>query len=426
MNRAAISRADLIRCAATLDDDCLGHLADSLGYKKQSAAQAVGRKGGALIEPPASVVRAEAHVPTSVGERRPHHQYRIVERRQLAPRPTTPAPQPIPEPAPRVVPLRQAPPLIPWPRLWPFLRTALGIQAERHRIDLRRVVTTAARLQPLRRLPRVKGLHWAPRGQLVLDLSRRLYPFWNDFHAIRDQIECLRGASGLEVLRLDRGPDGPVQPWEGEVQGWGAPRPYRLPPAGAPVLIAGDLGCLGPAAETRSWVQLGRRLAAHGCRAVVLTPCPPRWWAPALAGLYFPVTLERTAHLPPVPAGPLPWPTSAPDLAAERERDAGARRLLTLLSPCIAITPPLIRHLRYLLPAGLADVGSEAIAWQHPAFIGGDHPLVPGDQAKLTTLRHAFPTTGTVQQRRLAWELILAQQVSMDSSVAVRLEERAL
>jgi len=76
--------------------------------------------------------------------------------------------------------------------------------------------------------------------------------------------------------------------------------------------------------------------------------------------------------------------------------------------------------------ASLADVGSEAAAWQHPAFIGGDFPLLPGDPKEIKTLRNAFATIGTPEQRRLAWELILAQQALTEASAAVRMEERAL
>jgi formylglycine-generating enzyme required for sulfatase activity len=155
-------------------------------------------------------------------------------------------------------------------------------------------------------------------------------------------------------------------------------------------------------------------------------PCPPRWRHPDLAGLYYPVTLDRAGHVPPRPAGPLPWSAQPPDIAADLRRDPGARHLLTLLSACIQIGPPLLRRLRMALPAGVADVGSEAAAWQHPAFSGGDGPLVPADHSALAALRDAFAQTGTASQRALAQALILAQQQTLGLPDSVRLEEQAL
>jgi hypothetical protein len=93
----------------------------------------------------------------------------------------------------------------------------------------------------------------------------------------------LRGAAGLEILRMEEGPDGPVQPWQGGA--WGEPHPYAAAAADRPVLIAGDLGCLGMASQRHAWVRLGRRLADSGRLPVALPPCPPRWSDPATAGL---------------------------------------------------------------------------------------------------------------------------------------------
>jgi hypothetical protein len=420
MKRGALGRADLICWALGLDDARLGRLAETLGYQEQPPARGMATCPAAIGE-----VRAMAHVgETLTATAAPcHRQYRVVECRTLAPPLAVPDPQPELEPEPPVAPLGPPPPLIPWPRLWPFLRAALGDLAERNRIDLPRLVAACCRIQPLRRLPRLKGQRWAPAGQLILDLHPRLYPFWGDFNALKTALPRLRGGTGLEILRMDQGPDGPVQPWEAGA--WGPPRPYVPPAADIPVLIAGDLGCLGTAAQRQAWVRLGRRLAGTGRRPVVLTPCPPRWWDPELAGLYFPVALDRGSRIPARPGGPRPWPAQTLDLAAAIQEDPGARLLLTLLSACVAIRPALLRHLRHRLPAHLADAGSEAAAWQHPAFTAGDFALLPGDLTELGRLRAAFPTTGDEDERRLAWALIRAQQ-GQGSTRSQRMEERAL
>ncbi|MDG4550166.1 MAG: formylglycine-generating enzyme family protein [Candidatus Contendobacter sp.] len=418
VGRTDVGRADLIRLYAKLEDETrFQRVAEAMGYRKELDD----------IEVLSDTVIVRDHIdgivtskPVAGGVR--HRHYRLVERRALAP-PPPPSPVKLPPPDEEepVAPLGPSPPLIPWPRLWPFLRAALGEYAERHRIDLRRVVAVVARRRPLRRLPRLKGLHWAPQGQLILDLHPRLYPFWGDFNALKTALPRLRGATGLDILCMTQGPAGPVQRWEGK--SWGADQPYVPPPPGTPVLIAGDLGCLGTDEQWRPWESLGRRLTAQGIFPVALTPCPARWWNPALAGLFFPVVLDRAARLPPRPAGPRPWPAWAANVGEEAGRDAGAKLLLTLLSACIGITPALLRHLRHALPVERADVGSEAAAWLHPAFRPGDFALLPGDIRAVESLREAFGGLDP-DARRLAWNLIRAQQ--REVSLAVRMEERAL
>jgi hypothetical protein len=169
-------------------------------------------------------------------------------------------------------------------------------------------------------------LRWAPRGQLLLDLHPRLYPFWNDFNALKAALPRLRGAAGLDILRLDQGPAGPVQRWEGK--GWGAHQPYVSPSPGTPVLIASDLGCLGTEEQWRPWARLGHRLAAQDIFPVVLTPCPARWWNPALAGLFFPVVLDRAARVPPRPGGTASLAGAGRESSTRKsDRDEGAEHV---------------------------------------------------------------------------------------------------
>ena len=420
MRRGDLGRADLIRCWDGLGEARVRRIAEAMGYQEEAELVAelkaiAGSTASVALTVPSPILSAEGGVR--------HRHYRLAERRALTP-PSPPSVEflPAPDQEEPVALLGPSPPLMPWPRLWPFLRAALGEQTERHRIDLRRVVAVVARGRPLRRLPRLKGLHWAPQGQLLLDLHPRLYPFWDDFNALKTTLPRLRGAAGLDILCMTQGPAGPVQRWEGK--DWGAHHPYVPPPLGTPVLVAGDLGCLGPEEHWRPWASLGRRLAAQDILPVVLTPCPARWWNPALAGLFYPVTLDRAARIPPRPTGPRPWPARAVNFGEEAGHDPGAERLLTLLGACIGITPALLRHLRYALPMEHTDVGSEAAAWLHPAFRPGDFALLPGDdRAAIERLRENFRDLEP-GARRLAWDLIRAQQ--REVSRAVRLEERAL
>ncbi len=254
-----------------------------------------------------------------------------------------------------------APPLAPWRRLWPFLRAALGTQRFSHRLDLPRLVDGLARGQGFRWLPRLPRPGWAPQAQLILDMDLRLYPFWDDFYRLVRQLHGLRGQAGLEVLCCEQGPGRPCRPWGEET----APlRPYRLPEAGTPVLILSDLGLLD--GQAGAWMAFGRRCKAAGLRPVALMPCPARYWREPLADYYYPLVWDRTTRLPrrlggvrravEAGAGPPPDPAQAP----------GIGQLLRLFAYAVRVDPPLLRAVRHLLPAGEADVGSEAALWRHP------------------------------------------------------------
>jgi formylglycine-generating enzyme required for sulfatase activity len=133
---------------------------------------------------------------------------------------------------------------------------------------------------------------------------------------------------------------------------------FPLPAPGTPVLVLGDLGCNDrPAHRRQRWLRFGARLKRAGCPPAALTPCPPRRWDGELARLFDLACWDRTARLP-----------------RQRGRAAGggpglgedaADTLLALLSPAIRVEPGLLRAARLLLPAGQADVGAEASAWNH-------------------------------------------------------------
>jgi len=418
--RTALSRADLLRLAVSLDGPDLARLAEGLGYRRVEQSQPPSHR---VSEPTREQARTEP-VPsvTTIDQRRA---YRLTERHLLTPpeRETSPpTPHRLDAESGEPEPLPPAPPLVPWSRLWPLLRAALSELAERQRVDVPRLVAAQARLRPLRRLPRRKAARWAPVGQLIIDLSPRLYPFWGDFAAIKALAPRLRGRTGLAILGMEQGPEGALRAWDGE--DWGALRAYRAATADVPMLILGDLGCLGTAAEREGWVRLGRQLRARGRQAVVLTPCPPRWWAPALAGGYFPVVLDRAAHIPTHPVGACPWPAQAVEPHEAIRKDPGASRLLALLDASLAISPALLRHLRHWLPAGEVDVGSEAAAWQHPARQAGAFALLPGTPAASEQLQRSVSSTLDARARQYAWNLIQAQQTAQGASRAVRMEER--
>jgi hypothetical protein len=288
---------------------------------------------------------------------------------------------------------------------------------------LERAVALVARGRVLRRLPFRRCQRWAPVAQILVDYDPRLLPFWDDFNALLGGLKRLRGRAGLETLMLEHGPGGPCWPsGAAPREGW---RPYRLPEAGTPVLILSDLGCLGETDARAAWARLGRRLTAAHLASVALMPCPPRWWDRAVLRGCFPVCWDRSARLPGRLGGRRPAIPEPQGLGRARA-DPGAELLLSLLAPAVRVEPALLRAVRLGLPPGLADVGSEAAVWLHPAVTAGLTAFAYAGGEAVERYRAAFRALPDElhKVRRLAAEQIKLHHAHLPG--AVRFEERAL
>jgi hypothetical protein len=374
IRRTSAGRADLIEFLARAGTDGLRNMAGFAGFvlrqetkKPAPAAVALGQSAREE-QPPSAAAPADgkaAMVPdarfyyVSGYEEQGRDIRAAVEPAWLAASPAISADDSRIDP--RAMPPRP-PPLVPWSRLWPFLRGALGDRLTTRRIDLGRVVDRIARGRVVRRFPYQQRVGWARSCQILVDFHERLLPFWDDFHELCRGVARLRGLSGLEILKLENAPAGPCRNY---FKADDPLRPYKLPGPGTPVLVLSDLGCLDDdEARRNSWLRFGRFLQSGQVNAVALLVCPRRRWRRRLAGLFFQTCWNRGARLPRSLTGQRPQPVSAP-LSEEFQ----AERLLTLLAPAVLVEPALLRSARYLLPTAACDVGGEAAAWHHPAVI---------------------------------------------------------
>jgi formylglycine-generating enzyme required for sulfatase activity len=363
-----------------------------------------------------------------VGERPQARFYRVVEHLAVPPEArVSEAPDWFLRAAPFTEPVQADPrgrppplePLVPWRRLWPFLRAALGRISASGRPDLERAVALVARGRVLRRLPFRRRQRWSPAAQILVDYSPRLAPFWDDLTVLLGALIRLRGRAGLEVLKLEEGPAGPCRRWGGRGAEVERLHPYALPEAGTPVLILSDLGCLDGVAERAAWERLGRRLVAAGLAPVVLIPCPRPRWDAAVLRWYSPVIWDRTERMP-QRLGRRPTPPQARQ-AERQSKDPGAERLLTLLSPAIRVEPVLLRAVRLRLPPGWANVGSEAAAWAHPAIVAACTAFAYADGDAIEEYREGFRRQPPELQRLAAQQI---ERFHAHLSGVVRYEER--
>jgi formylglycine-generating enzyme required for sulfatase activity len=276
-----------------------------------------------------------------------------------------------------------APPLMPWARLWPCLKAALGSTQESASLDVPRLVDLLVHGQVLPRLPYLPQQRWASHCQMLLDYAEPLLPFWTDMQTLQARLCRLRGTAGLTLLAFPQGdPEGDCRQWT--PQGWQACARYPLPAAGTPVLVLSDLGCLGnPAGRRGPWRRLGQRLLQAGCQPVALMPCPERYWLAEVTSLFVPICWDWTVRPPRHPqprrrampsrvaggaqSGPAaPRPALPPGEGRGEDAPDDATLLLSALGAAIRVEPALLRTVRALLPARRVDVGSEAAAWNHP------------------------------------------------------------
>ncbi len=250
-------------------------------------------------------------------------------------------------------------PLVPWPRLWPFLKVALGGDS-RAGLDLPRLARQLARGEALRHLPHLKRRRWAPEAVVLIDFAERLLPFWEDFNALCAQLKPLRGALGLRLLKLLEEPGGPCQPWrkpDAPAQDWPALA------AGTPLLILGDVGLLeGPDSATRHrWLHFGRQLRSRGVQPTVLAPISSEHLDEDVLKVFDLVCWSADTALRPHRARFMNA-LEAVDGAQARPVDD----LLALLSPAIRIEPELVRAAVRLLDSDSLQAGLEADFWRHP------------------------------------------------------------
>jgi len=402
--RGMLSRADLLSCLDHYGESHLSEFAALAGFAERPVKKSALLKKKALtaearistdVESPKS---SEHRFPENSGKgfwRVVSHQFNEREVAGGKPdwvnqtEPITAADEVHPD---CKVPVKSPP--VPWSRLWPFLRMALGHFKSSQRVDLKALTDLVAKAENFHRLPYLKKKKWAVQCQILIDCSDRNQPFWDDFGTLITQLEQLRGKNGLQTLLLEDGPGGDSRTW----QQWQEPlKPYALPVSGTPLLILGDLGCYDTTdTSLQQWISFGKTLQKAGLKPIALMTCPPRLWSEALAQSFQLVCWDRGQKLP---LRPGQLSSGARPVVNQGRKH---QRLLSLLSPAIRIEPELLRAVRQLLPPGDLDIGCEAEVWMHPDTLST--PIAFAfKQSKIELYRKGFQ-----QEHQLLQEKVLS------------------
>jgi formylglycine-generating enzyme required for sulfatase activity len=259
--------------------------------------------------------------------------------------------------------------LLPWKRLWPFLKGVLGAQRRSLQLDVPRTVKKMALAVPLRRFPLRKRQAWQTRAVLLVDYHPALAPFWDDYDWLLRRLSAVRGKLGLSVVRTV---------WGGDFL-WDAKKKRRWQPpatgAETSILALGDLSQFHPEqAELAHWLRLGRQLTRRGLRPWALCPCPRERWSTPMSHTWSLACWDHGMRLPTgrgrrgLSAQP-PLLTEQNEIQAQHERQL--LDLLRLASPALHVERGLLRDLRLLLPHE-ADAGTEYDAFQSADFTGSE------------------------------------------------------
>ena len=249
--------------------------------------------------------------------------------------------------------------LVPQARLLPALRRHLGA-TRRGPIDLERLSRNLAAMHLPRRLPRRSLRRWHPDLVVVLDFSARLWPYREDMHRLAEHLRRQCGQRGVSLRIVEHGPSGPWSDWLahqdprlGEIP---PEHPWKMPAAGAPVLVVGDLGLLvGPGSPVaRAWSRFVDALRQAHTVPMALAPLG----AGQLDG-------DLAQKLP-----VLRW---SPDASSRPERGRGNAQslpdglddLLAMVAAARRVDPPLLRELRKLNLEAPLDAGLEGAVWCH-------------------------------------------------------------
>jgi formylglycine-generating enzyme required for sulfatase activity len=259
-------------------------------------------------------------------------------------------------------------PLLPWFRLWPFVRMALSRRETTRRPDVPRVVRRLAEGRPLRRLPCVLRSGWHPRAHVLLDRREGLAPFWDDYEFLVRRLKAVRGTLGLRVEVV------PAPDLHAPVPDECCPVGLEPPPESwralvraaesSAVLVLGDLNQFQGTLLQSPWLGLGRQFRRRGVQPWVLCPCPRDRWSPALAHVWRLAAWDRGLRLPTAGWGQRAEPPTLTDLPeVRRQRRAQADELAVCLAPAIRVERGLLRDVRLLLPHTEADAGTEYDLW---------------------------------------------------------------
>ena len=245
-------------------------------------------------------------------------------------------------------------PLTGWNVLWPYLKR-LGIELKHTRqLDTQKVIQSAVRQKPLETIPWKKKKAWPLDMVLVLDFSKHLSPFYNDFK----DLTLNMGLWFRRRLHIVACPDPKTNTflYQGEIH-----QGFPLVRENLHLIYAGDLGFLDKQGINAGfWHGFGRRMKQKNLRMDALVTAHPSDWIQETANLF---SLHYWDSGVIRPGGASGNRGTGPSMKSRNQTEM----LLAALSQAVELTPALIRRVRNWL--GLS-ASTESLVCRHFALEG--------------------------------------------------------
>jgi formylglycine-generating enzyme required for sulfatase activity len=245
-------------------------------------------------------------------------------------------------------------PLTGWNLMWPYLKR-LGIELKQTRqLDTQKIIQKAVRQKPLETVPWKNKRAWSLDMVLVLDFSKHLSPFFNDFKALALNM----GQWFRNRLHIVASPDPKTNTflYRGEIC-----HGFPIVRENLHLIYAGDLGFLDKQGINAGfWHGFGRRMKRRHVRMDALVTAHPSDWIPETANLFSLHYWDSGVIRPGRVSG---HPGTGPGMKSREQTEM----LLAALSQAVEVTPALIRRVRNRLRL---NVSTESLACRHVALEG--------------------------------------------------------
>ncbi len=245
-------------------------------------------------------------------------------------------------------------PLTGWHLLWPYLKR-LGIELKQTRqLDTQKIIQSAVRQKPLEIIPWKKKRAWPLDMVLVLDFSKHLSPFFNDFK----ELALNMGQWFRNRLHIVACPDPKTNAflYQGEIH-----EGFPIVRENLHLIYAGDLGFLDKQGINAGfWHGFGRRMKQKHVRIDALVTAHPSDGIPEMANVF---SLHYWDSGVIRPGGVSGNRGAGPGMKSRDQTEM----LLATLSLAVELTPALIRRVRNRLGF---SVSTESLACRHSALEG--------------------------------------------------------
>jgi len=251
-------------------------------------------------------------------------------------------------------------------QLQPFLQKSLSYHLGK-KLDIKKLIKQITCLKFQQNLPYKSRQIPAGRIYILLDLNKRMLPFWDDAHELCEFIKRKQGKQGLEIRMIDDNPNGCYQDWFNPKDS----QAYKAFCVPSVVFIISDMGQLQSLdikengeikPENKQiniiqqrWLQFLQKLHKQGLKPIVLSPLVRCQQNPEFLKWIQQHLWQKQGIL----SNTKPCQVSA-------IQQQSLEQVLSFIAIAVHVEPQLLRQMLACLPMNFTETGIEASLYLHP------------------------------------------------------------